>query len=120
MRRNKIKQMWRDGKYVTLGWLSVSHGFTAEIMARQGFDALCIDLQHGTTELNHVWPSSAFSRAKSAPVAGGAESAVCALPASGDRSSYRGRRCTTARRPGFVGWGAVRRSAAIRAVTAPP
>ena len=40
MRPNKIKQMWRDGKCVTLGWLSVSHGFTAEVMARQGFDAL--------------------------------------------------------------------------------
>ena len=48
MRPNKIKQMWRDGKCVTLGWLSVSHGFTAEVMARQGFDALCVDLQHGT------------------------------------------------------------------------
>ena len=46
MRPNKIKQMWRDGKCSTLGWLSISHGFTAEIMARQGFDALCIDLQH--------------------------------------------------------------------------
>ena len=48
MRPNKIKQMWRDGKCVTLGWLSVSHGITAEVMARQGFDALCVDLQHGT------------------------------------------------------------------------
>src|SRR5437899_2851193 len=41
MRPNKIKQMWRDGKCASLGWLSVSHGFTAEIMARQGFDAIC-------------------------------------------------------------------------------
>src|ERR1700739_414369 len=51
MRQNRIKQMWRDGKCVTLGWLSVSHGFTAEVMARQGFDALCVDLQHGTSEM---------------------------------------------------------------------
>jgi 4-hydroxy-2-oxoheptanedioate aldolase len=56
MRLNKIKQMWRDGNSATLGWLSVSHGFTAEIMARQGFDALCIDLQHGTVEANGVLP----------------------------------------------------------------
>lgn len=56
MRPNKIKQMWRDGKCSTLGWLSIAHGFTAEIMARQGFDALCIDLQHGTSELNDVLP----------------------------------------------------------------
>lgn len=56
MRPNKIKQMWRDGKSTTLGWLSISHGFSAEIMARQGFDALCIDMQHGTAELNDVLP----------------------------------------------------------------
>ncbi|HEX2437582.1 MAG TPA: aldolase/citrate lyase family protein [Methylomirabilota bacterium] len=54
MRPNKIKQMWRDGKYVTMGWLSVSHPFTAEVMARQGFDTLCIDMQHGTTDMAHV------------------------------------------------------------------
>jgi len=35
---DKIKQMWRAGQYVTMGWLSISHGFTAEVMARQGFD----------------------------------------------------------------------------------
>ena len=56
MRPNKIKQMWRAGQYVTMGWLSISHGFTAEVMARQGFDTLCIDMQHGTTEMNEVWP----------------------------------------------------------------
>ena len=34
MRPNKMKQMWKDGRCVTMGWLSVSHGFTAEVMAR--------------------------------------------------------------------------------------
>src|SRR3989442_7748643 len=48
--------MWRDGKFVTLGWLSVSHGFTAEVMARQSLDALCVDMQHGTTDMSDVWP----------------------------------------------------------------
>src|SRR6185503_12945364 len=56
VRPNRIKQMWREGRYVTLGWLSVSHGFTAEVMARQGFDALCVDMQHGTTSMSEVWP----------------------------------------------------------------
>src|SRR3954452_23048143 len=69
MRPNKIKQMWRDDKYVTLGWLSVSHGFTAEIMARQGFDALCVDLQHGTAEMNDVGPLlQAISQTDTVPV----------------------------------------------------
>ncbi|MGK0170138.1 MAG: 4-hydroxy-2-oxoheptanedioate aldolase [Gammaproteobacteria bacterium] len=56
MRPNNIKKLWRDGKSATLGWLSVSHGFTAEIMARQGFDALCIDMQHGTSEMGDLLP----------------------------------------------------------------
>ena len=69
MRANKIKQMWRDGKCATLGWLSVSHGFTAEIMARQGFDALCVDLQHGTNEMSDVWPMlQAISQTDTVPI----------------------------------------------------
>ncbi len=69
MRPNKIKQMWRDGKSATLGWLSVSHGLTAEVMARQGFDALCIDLQHGTSELNDVLPLlQAISQTDTTPI----------------------------------------------------
>ena len=56
MRQNKIKQMWRDGKPSTLGWLSIGHSFSAELMARQGFDALCVDLQHGTSEWSDVLP----------------------------------------------------------------
>lgn len=69
MRPNKIRQMWRESKYVTLGWLSVSHGFTAEIMARQGFDALCVDLQHGTSEMKDVAPMlQAISQTDTVPV----------------------------------------------------
>ena len=69
MRPNKIKQMWADGKSATLGWLSISHGFTAEVMARQGFDALCVDLQHGTSELNDVLPMlQAISQTDTTPI----------------------------------------------------
>src|SRR5258707_8791641 len=69
MRQNKIKQMWHSGKCVTLGWLSVSHGFTAEVMARQGFDALCVDLQHGTSEMKDVAPMlQAVSQTETVPV----------------------------------------------------
>jgi 4-hydroxy-2-oxoheptanedioate aldolase len=69
VRPNKIKQMWRAGQYVTMGWLSISHGFTAEVMARQGFDTLCIDMQHGTTEMNDVWPMlQAISQTDTVPV----------------------------------------------------
>src|SRR5437879_3256169 len=61
--------MWRDRKWVTLGWLSVSHGFTAEVMARQGFDALVVDMQHGMTDMNDVWPMlQAISQTDTVPV----------------------------------------------------
>src|SRR6476619_301082 len=69
MRPNKIKQMWHAGQCATLGWLSVSHGFTAEVMARQGFDALCVDLQHGTAEMKDVGPMlQAVSQTDTVPV----------------------------------------------------
>src|SRR5262249_57838765 len=69
MRPNKIKEMWRAGQCATLGWLSVSHGFSAEVMARQGFDALCVDLQHGTAEMRDVGPMlQAISQTDTVPV----------------------------------------------------
>ena len=69
MRPNKMKQMWRDGRWVTMGWLSVSHSFTAEVMARQGFDALVVDMQHGTTDMGDVLPMlQAISQTDTVPV----------------------------------------------------
>ena len=69
MRQNKIKQMWKAGKCPTLGWISLSHGLSAEVMARQGFDALCVDLQHGTAEMKDVAPLlQAISQTETVPV----------------------------------------------------
>jgi 4-hydroxy-2-oxoheptanedioate aldolase len=69
MRPNRIKQLWRDGKCVTMGWLSVSHSFTAEVMARQGLDALVVDMQHGTTTMSEVLPMlQAISQTDTVPV----------------------------------------------------
>ncbi|HYE90685.1 MAG TPA: aldolase/citrate lyase family protein [Terriglobales bacterium] len=69
MRPNKIKQMWRENKCVTMGWLSISNDFTAEVMARQGFDALVVDMQHGLTDLANLWPMlQAISQTDTVPV----------------------------------------------------
>ena len=69
MRPNKIKQLWSEGKPVTLGWLSLNNPFSAEVMARMGFDALCIDLQHGITELPGLLPMlQAVSQTETSPV----------------------------------------------------
>lgn len=61
--------MWREGRWVTLGWLSISHGFTAEVMARQGFDGLVVDMQHGLTDMSDLWPMlQALSQTDTVPV----------------------------------------------------
>jgi 4-hydroxy-2-oxoheptanedioate aldolase len=52
-----------------MGWLSIADTFSAEVMARQGFDALCIDLQHGMTELGTLLPMlQAVSQTDTSPV----------------------------------------------------
>ena len=69
VRANKIKQMWKEGKPVTLGWLSINNSFSAEVMARQGFDALCVDLQHGTNTTGDLIPMlQAISQTETVPV----------------------------------------------------
>ncbi|MCC8431467.1 aldolase/citrate lyase family protein [Reyranella aquatilis] len=69
MRQNKIKQKWKAGQWVSLGWLSVANTFTAEVMARLGFDALCVDLQHGLSEMKDVAPMlQAISQTDTVPV----------------------------------------------------
>ncbi len=42
-----IRQLWREDRVVLNSWLSLPDAFTVEIMARQGWDSLVIDLQHG-------------------------------------------------------------------------
>lgn len=47
MKANTLKQKWLDGKPTLNGWLSIANGFSAEVMASQGFDSIVIDTQHG-------------------------------------------------------------------------
>lgn len=42
-----IRERWRSGQAVYTGWLSMPGPWSAEVMARAGFDALVVDLQHG-------------------------------------------------------------------------
>ena len=50
MRKNKIKQMMKDGTPVINGWLSIPSTVSAETMAHLGWDSLTIDLQHGLVD----------------------------------------------------------------------
>ena len=47
---NQILDHWKDGKFVLNGWLSIPNSFTAESMAKMGWDTLTIDMQHGQTD----------------------------------------------------------------------
>jgi 4-hydroxy-2-oxoheptanedioate aldolase len=48
--QNKIKNAWASGKAVVNGWLAIPSGFSAEVMAQCGFDAVTVDLQHGVQD----------------------------------------------------------------------
>lgn len=50
MIKNKLKQIWAEGRPSLNGWLSIGNPFTAEIMASQGYDSISIDVQHGALD----------------------------------------------------------------------
>jgi 4-hydroxy-2-oxoheptanedioate aldolase len=50
VRQNHVKRAWREGKTTFGAWLSLPSSFSAEVMAHQGFDWLCIDMQHGVID----------------------------------------------------------------------
>ena len=50
MRKNKLKQMFKEGKPIINGWLQIPSSFSAEVMAHQGWDSCTIDMQHGVVD----------------------------------------------------------------------
>ena len=50
MRINTAKEKWARGEVTHGAWLSIPSSFSAEIMAHQGFDWVCIDMQHGVID----------------------------------------------------------------------
>jgi 4-hydroxy-2-oxoheptanedioate aldolase len=47
MRENAVKRLWREDKPALGGWLSIGNTFSAEVMAAEDLDWLCLDMQHG-------------------------------------------------------------------------
>jgi 4-hydroxy-2-oxoheptanedioate aldolase len=47
---NRIKQIWAEGGTAIGGWLAIPSGYSAEVMAKAGYDALTVDLQHGVQD----------------------------------------------------------------------
>lgn len=63
MIRNRVKQLWAEGKPVINGWLSIGSPFTAEIMAAQGYDTITVDVQHGALDYSSLLPMYQAMRA---------------------------------------------------------
>ncbi|MGB1630121.1 MAG: HpcH/HpaI aldolase family protein [Acidimicrobiales bacterium] len=45
-----MRQRWADGENLIGGWLSIPATLSAEVMARAGFDYVCVDTQHGAVD----------------------------------------------------------------------
>jgi len=52
--KNVIRERWKNGTPTLNGWLSMPTSIAAEIMARSGYDALTIDMQHGVIDYRAV------------------------------------------------------------------
>ncbi|MCB2012189.1 MAG: 2,4-dihydroxyhept-2-ene-1,7-dioic acid aldolase [Geminicoccaceae bacterium] len=47
MRKNRLRELWAQGKGTANAWCSTPSSFTAELMAHQGWESVTIDCQHG-------------------------------------------------------------------------
>ena len=50
MRKNNLKELFKQKKPVINGWLQIPSSFSAEVMSHQGWDSLTIDMQHGVVD----------------------------------------------------------------------
>lgn len=50
MPKNPLIEAWDSGRATLNGWLTIPNVTTAEVLARQGWDSLTIDLQHGLAD----------------------------------------------------------------------
>ncbi len=66
MRENQSLAQWRKGGQTIGCWLSMANAYSAEAIAKLGFDWVCVDLQHGLidyTDLTYMLPAISNSDA---------------------------------------------------------
>ena len=54
--QNKLRTLWDEGASAVNAWLGIPSTITAEIVSRQGFDAITVDLQHGINDYSSAVP----------------------------------------------------------------
>ena len=69
MRENRLRTLWAEDKAAVNGWLAIPSGFSAEVMAHQGWDTLTIDMQHGLVGEDALIPMlQAISTTNTVPI----------------------------------------------------
>jgi 4-hydroxy-2-oxoheptanedioate aldolase len=56
MRENRIRKIWAQGGSIVNGWLAIPSSISAELMAQQDWDSICVDLQHGAVDYQTMLP----------------------------------------------------------------
>jgi 4-hydroxy-2-oxoheptanedioate aldolase len=51
-----LRALWSAGGYVANGWCAIPNSWSAELMARAGWDSVTLDLQHGLLDYGHAVP----------------------------------------------------------------
>ncbi len=68
--QNKLRTLWNEDASAINAWLGIPSTITAEIVSRQGFDAITIHLQHGITDYSSAVPMlQAISASDATPMA---------------------------------------------------
>jgi len=69
VRENRLRTLWQQNQYAINGWLAIPNGFSAEVMAHQGWDTLTIDMQHGVVDYSQLVPMlQAISTTPTTPI----------------------------------------------------
>jgi 4-hydroxy-2-oxoheptanedioate aldolase len=56
MRKNKLRQIVKDGGRIVNGWSAIPDSYSAEVYAHCGWDSVTIDLQHGPVDFTRALP----------------------------------------------------------------
>lgn len=56
MRKNNVRDIWLRNEQAYTGWLMIPSSVTAELIARQGWDSVTIDMQHGMIDYTDALP----------------------------------------------------------------
>ncbi|HKA03159.1 MAG TPA: aldolase/citrate lyase family protein [Acidimicrobiales bacterium] len=64
-----LPSLWRQGRTTFGAWISLREPFLAEIAATSGYDYVCVDMQHGLSDLEHVRQAlQAMARTPTVPI----------------------------------------------------